>query len=149
MVRVVRALPEVDVTAVLERRRDRRRRLSFRLMSWGKASLVAASALATVACATGNQQPSATVTGTSATAATSTAKPVTYVTLPDIYGENAEIAKAKLDDLGLTKVELASSNTKYSTVEQARDWKVVGMQPGAGTVVKSDQPVTVTVVKVR
>ena len=64
-------------------------------------------------------------------------------------GENAEIAKAKLDALGLTKVELASSNTKYSTVEVPKDWKVVGMEPGAGTVVKSDQSVIVKVVKVQ
>lgn len=71
------------------------------------------------------------------------------MTLPDIYGENAEIAKAKLESLGLTKVELASSNAKYSTVEVAKDWKVVGMEPGAGRVVKSDQPVTVKVVKVQ
>lgn len=118
-------------------------------MMWGRVSLLAASALTMVACSTGNQQPPATVTGTSATSAASTAKPGAYVTLPDIYGENAEIAKTKLEKLGLTKVELASSNTKYSTVEQATDWKVVGMEPGAGTVVKSDQPVIVKVVKVR
>ena len=71
------------------------------------------------------------------------------MTLPDIYGENAEVAKTKLEDLGLTKVELASSNSKYSTVEEAKDWKVVGMVPGAGTVVKSDAPVILKVVKVR
>lgn len=105
-----------------------------------------------VACTTANQQAPAPETGTSATSSTSApsaAKPVTYVTLPDTYGENAEIAKTKLEDLGLTKVELSSSNAKYSTVEVANDWKVVGMVPGAGTVVKSDAPVIVKVVKVR
>ncbi len=121
-------------------------------MKWGKLSLVAASGLTMVACATSDQQAPATATGTSsasATSATSAAKPVTYVTLPDTYGENAEIAMAKLEGLGLTKVELASSNTKYSTVEVAKDWKVVVMLPGAGTVVKSDAPVILKVVKVR
>ncbi|MFM9033559.1 MAG: PASTA domain-containing protein [Mycobacterium sp.] len=117
-------------------------------MTWGKLSLLAASALTMVACQAAGQQPPATVTATPAASAPSAAKPVTYVALPDIYGQNAEIAKTKLEGLGLTKVELSSSNTKYSTVEQAKDWKVVGMEPGAGTVVKSDQPVIVKVVKV-
>ncbi len=71
------------------------------------------------------------------------------MTLPDIYGENAEIAKAKLEGLGLTKVELSSSNAKYNTVDVAKDWKVVSMVPGAGTVVKSDSPVILKVVKVQ
>ena len=118
-------------------------------MKWRRLTLLVASALTMVACQTTGQQPPATVTETSATSANSTAKPVTYVTLPDIYGENAEVAKAKLEDLGLTKVELASSNKKYSTVEVAKDWKVVGMVPGAGSVVKSDAPVIVKVIKVQ
>ena len=121
-------------------------------MKWGKFSLLAASAVTLVACATADKQTPVTVSGppsSSATSAPSTAKPVTYVTLPDTYGENAEIAKTKLESLGLTKVELASSNTKYSTVEVAKDWKVVGMVPGAGTVVKSDAPLILKVVKVQ
>ena len=139
------------MTTAIERPQGRYRGLvCCRLMKWGKLSLLAASALTMAACATANQQAPATVTGTSSTsAATSAAKPVAYVTLPDIYGENAEIAKKKLEDLGLTKAELASSNTKYPTVELAKDWKVVGMEPGAGSVVKSDQRVIVKVVKVQ
>jgi hypothetical protein len=46
-------------------------------------------------------------------------------------------------------VELASSNAKFSTVLEAKDWKVVGMVPSAGSVVKSDEPVIVEVIKVR
>lgn len=117
-------------------------------MKWGTLSLLAATALAMVACETASRPAPATVPTTSAAGAPSAAKPAGYVTLPDIYGENAEIAKKKLEDLGLTKVELASSNTKYGTVELAKDWKVVGMEPGAGTVVKSDQRVIVEIVKV-
>jgi hypothetical protein len=71
------------------------------------------------------------------------------VTLPETYGENAEVAKTQLEDLGLTKVELASSNTKFSTVLDAKDWKVAGMVPGAGSVVKFDDPVILEVIKVR
>ena len=121
-------------------------------MKWRRLTLLVASALTMVACGTTSQQPPATVTDTSETSATSansTAKPVTYVTLPDIYGQNAEVAKTQLKDLGLTKVELASSNKKYSTVEVAADWKVVGMVPGAGSVVKSDAPVILKVIKVQ
>jgi hypothetical protein len=125
-------------------------------MNWGKLSLLTASALTMMSCATANQQAPAPVTATSATSATtaatttgSAAKPVTYVTLPDTYGENAELAQTMLKDLGLTNVQLASSNTKYRTVEQAKDWKVAVMKPGAGTVVKSDAPVVLEVVKVR
>jgi uncharacterized lipoprotein YmbA len=121
-------------------------------MTWRRLTLLAVSALTMVACATTSQQPAATVTDTSeapATSATSAAKPVTYVTLPDTYGQNADVVKAQLEDLGLTKVELASSNAKFSTVEDAKDWKVAGMVPGAGSVVKSDAPVVLKVVKVR
>ena len=120
-------------------------------MKWGKLSFLAASTLTMVACS----QAPAPVTGTSATSATSAAsatsatKPATYVTLPDTYGESAEVAQAKLEGLGLTNVELASSNAKYSTVEQPKDWKVARMNPGAGTVVKFDAPVVLEVVKVR
>ena len=121
-------------------------------MKWRRLTLLVASALTMVACGTTSQQPPATVTDTSETSATSansTAKPAAYVTLPDIYGQNAEVAKTQLEDLGLTKVELASSNKKYSTVEVAKDWKVVGMVPGAGSVVKSDAPVILKVIKVQ
>jgi hypothetical protein len=36
-----------------------------------------------------------------------------------------------------------------SAVQEAKDWKVVGMVPGAGTVVKSDEPVVLNLFKVR
>lgn len=113
--------------------------------------LFTASAMTMAACGTAGRQAPAPVTpatsASPASSAQSTAKPVTYVTLPDTYGENAELAQTKLRDLGLTNVELVSSNAKYSTVEQARDWKVAAMKPGAGTVVKSDDPVVLQVVK--
>jgi len=123
-----------------------------RAMQWRRLTLLAASALTLVACQSTSPQPPAAVpdtSGTSASSDTSAAKPVTYVTLPDTYGQNAEVARTKLQDLGLTKVELASSNSKFSTVEEAKDWKVVGMVPGAGTVVKSDEPVVLNLFKVR
>lgn len=118
-------------------------------MKWGKPSLMAASALMIVACGKAAQPAPATVSATVAPSATSTAAPGAYVTLPDTYGRNAEIAKTTLENLGLTNVVFASSNTEHSTVSQPADWKVVAMEPGAGTVVKSDDPVILTVVKVQ
>lgn len=123
-----------------------------RVMQRRGLTLLVASALTLVACQTTSPQPPAAVSdasGTPATSDTSTAKPITYVTLPETYGQNAEVARTKLQDLGLTKVELASSNSKFSTVQEARDWKVVGMVPGAGTVVKSDEPVVLSLFKIR
>lgn len=123
-----------------------------RVMQRRRLTLLVASALTLVACQTTSPQPPAAVSdasGTPATSDTSTAKPITYVTLPETYGQNAEVARTKLQDLGLTKVELASSNSKFSTVQEARDWKVVGMVPGAGTVVKSDEPVVLSLFKIR
>lgn len=121
-------------------------------MKWTRLALMAASTLTTVACGTTSEQPPSIVTATSAasvTSATPAAKPASYVTLPDTYGQNAATVKKTLEDLGLTKVELASSNTKHSTVSEPKDWKVVGMVPGAGSVVKSDVPVILKVVKVQ
>ena len=124
-------------------------RITLDSMTWGKFSLVAASALTVVACGSPSQQAPATVTVTSPShsAVTSTAKPVTDVTLPDVTGKNAEIARTQLADLGLTKVELASANPKYSNVLLAKNWTVVGMEPAAGAVVKSDDVVVLKVYK--
>jgi len=49
--------------------------------------------------------------------------------------------------LGLTDVQLASTNPEYSVVVLARNWKVVGIEPAPGTIVKSDTPVIVKVYK--
>lgn len=118
-------------------------------MKWEKLFLVAGSALMLVACGKAEPPAPATVSATSAPSATSTAAPVTYVTLPDMYGQSADVATAKLEDLGLTNVELASSNTEHSSISRPADWKVVGMKPGAETVVRSDDPVILTVVKIQ
>jgi beta-lactam-binding protein with PASTA domain len=118
-------------------------------MNWGKFSVIAASTLIlATGCGSPSQPAPATVTVTSVSGAeTSTAKPALDITLPDVTGKNAEIARTELEDLGLTKVELASANPKYSNVLLAKNWSVVGMEPAAGTVVKSDHPVILKVYK--
>ena len=88
-----------------------------------------------------------TVTSSPQAPATSAKPQATSVTLPDVTGQNAEIARTKLEGLGLTKVELASANPKYSNVMLAKNWQVVGMEPAAGTTVKSDEPVILKVYK--
>jgi beta-lactam-binding protein with PASTA domain len=62
------------------------------------------------------------------------------ITLRDVTNQNAEIARSKLEKLGLT-------NVKPSSVIQAANWTVVSMDPAAGTVVRSDDPVIVKVTK--
>lgn len=108
--------------------------------------------LALAGCgASPNSTPSTvTVTSESSSAVaapTSTVAPVTDVTLPDVVGQNGEIAQDKLEDLGLTDVGFASGNPNYSTVLLVRNWTVVAMEPASGTVVKSDDPVILTVYK--
>lgn len=100
------------------------------------------------ACSAPSSSPPKTVTVTPSATTTTTPQPVaTDVTIPDVTGQNAEIVRHQLEDLGLTKVELASTNPEYSMVILARNWTVVGIEPAPGTVVKSDTPVIVKVYK--
>lgn len=98
----------------------------------------------------GGASAPSTVTVTKSTVAeapTSTVPPVTDVTIPDVTGQNAELAKDQLENLGLTKVEYASANPKYSVVLLARNWTVTAVEPAPGTVVKSDDAVILKVYK--
>lgn len=72
----------------------------------------------------------------------------TGITIPDIAaGTNAAIAESKLQALGLTNVELASANPKYSNVFLPKNWTVVSIEPGPGTQVQAADPVIVKVTK--
>jgi beta-lactam-binding protein with PASTA domain len=78
----------------------------------------------------------------------SVAAPAARITIPDgLVGENAEIAQSKLQALGLTKVELSSSNPKYSMVLRASNWTVTSIDPPPGTQVGASDPVIVKVTK--
>ncbi len=119
-------------------------------------------ALSASACGS-TSTPATTVTVTSTTAApaytaaappltplpvqTSTAAAPAGITIPDVTGQNAEIARTQLEGLGLTNVELASTNPKYSMVIMARNWTVVGIEPAPGTTVAAGSPVIVKVYK--
>jgi beta-lactam-binding protein with PASTA domain len=62
------------------------------------------------------------------------------ITLRDVTNQNAEIVRSELEKLGLT-------NVKLSSVIQAANWTVVSIDPAAGTVVQSDDPVIAKVTK--
>jgi len=71
----------------------------------------------------------------------------TPITIPDVAGQNAEIVRKNLEDLGLTDVNVSSANAKYSVVLLASNWTVVSIEPAPGTVVNSDDPIVVKVTK--
>ncbi len=122
-------------------------------MTATKAAPVLFACLVIAGCGAGTTSAPSTVTVTSAqaadaTAASTTTKPVAeQVTIPDVAGQNAEIAQSKLEKLGLTNVSLASANPNYSVVLLVRNWTVVGIEPAPGTVVRGDDPVVVKVTK--
>lgn len=112
-------------------------------------ALVVAAATLLVSCGSQTPAPS-TVTVTAPAGhgpSSSAAAAAGPVTIPDLTNENAEIARNKLKDLGLTNVELSSANPKYSMVIMAANWTVVSIDPAPGTVVKADDTVVVKVTK--
>jgi beta-lactam-binding protein with PASTA domain len=102
-----------------------------------------------IGCSGSNSKPSTvTVTAPTSGAITSSSVAATGpITLPEVAGKNAEIARSELEQLGLTNVELASANPKYSVVVLARNWTCVSIEPPAGTVVQAKDPVIVKVTK--
>lgn len=83
---------------------------------------------------------------TAAAEAPELAAPAT-ITIPEVEGQNAEIVRKNLGRLGLTDVNLASANPKYSNVILAKNWTVVSIEPPPGTVVAANDTVVVKVYK--
>lgn len=108
--------------------------------------IICTGSLLLASCGSQTAQPPSTVTVTSAAPTASVVAPA-QITLPDLTGQNAEIAQKKLEKLGLTDVTLASANPKYTMVLVAANWTVVSMEPPPGTVVQSNDPVVVKVTK--
>lgn len=85
-----------------------------------------------------------------APAALAPAAPVapSTVTLPDVVGQNGAIAEDTLRSLGLTKVEMAADATSgRQVVLSPANWTVTKIEPKAGTEVRSDQTIVVTMTK--
>ena len=69
------------------------------------------------------------------------------ITVPDMVGQNAELAQNRLKGLGLTSVELSSANPDYKSVWVASNWTVVSTDPAPGCVVNRSNRVVVYVTK--
>jgi beta-lactam-binding protein with PASTA domain len=114
------------------------------------ATLIGGTALLGLsACSSAPTEPKAATTFTQTVSAPAAPAPVavTNVTIPDVAGQNAEIVRQNLADLGLTNVVMASANPKYSMVLLAANWTVVSIEPGPGTTVRSDDPVVIKATK--
>ncbi|WP_461152323.1 PASTA domain-containing protein [Saccharopolyspora tripterygii] len=73
--------------------------------------------------------------------------PVVDVTLPEVAGKNGQIAVDELQALGLTAVTPASQDRNDAMVLLPANWTVTKLEPAAGTVVKSNSTVIVTMTK--
>lgn len=70
------------------------------------------------------------------------------VTLPDVVGQNGAIVEDTLRGLGLTKIELAAAGESgKQLVLNPANWTVTKIEPKAGTQIRSDQTVVVTMTK--
>lgn len=76
-----------------------------------------------------------------------TAKPVVDVVLPEVKGRNGRLVYAELQELGLTDVSYASRDADDKVVINPANWTAVKIEPAAGTTVRSDEPVVVTMTK--
>jgi hypothetical protein len=89
--------------------------------------------------------PPAAVTAPTAAAPASAAP--TKVTLPEVKGRNGGIVYDELKELGLTNVEMASRDKADTVVVVPQNWTAVKIEPAAGTEVRSNQTVVVTMTK--
>jgi hypothetical protein len=117
------------------------------------AGIAAIAAAMVSGCGSTTTAPPVTVTQTtvaqapSPVATTTEAPAPVHVTIPEVTGQNAEIVRKNLEDLGLTDVNLSSANPMYSVVVLASNWTVVSIEPAPGTLVNADDPIVVKVTK--
>jgi beta-lactam-binding protein with PASTA domain len=103
---------------------------------------VAAASILVTGC--GTASPSAAAPEASVT----TSAAPSMVTLPDVVGQNGAIARDTLTTLGLTKLDLAADATSgHQIVLNPANWTVTKMEPKAGTQVRTNQTVVITMTK--
>lgn len=113
----------------------------------------AVSAALVLAGCEGQEAPPAPATVTvqaPAPAISAAAAPVapSTVTLPDVVGQNGAIAEDTLRSLGLTKLQLAAdAKSGRQVVISPANWTVTKIEPRAGTKVRTDQTVVITMTK--
>lgn len=72
----------------------------------------------------------------------------TMLTIPgDLIGMNGQLAYEKLKDLGFTSIMPASGDPDDKVPLLLTNWKVTEVEPGAGTKVKSNSTIVLTMVK--
>jgi beta-lactam-binding protein with PASTA domain len=103
---------------------------------------VAAASILVTGC--GTATPSAAAPEASVT----TSATPSMVMLPDVVGQNGAIAQDTLTTLGLTKLDLAADAASgHQIVLNPANWTVTKMEPKAGTSVRTDQAVVITMTK--
>jgi beta-lactam-binding protein with PASTA domain len=76
------------------------------------------------------------------------AAPVTTVSVPKVVGKNGAIAREELAELGFAKVELAADpKSGRQIVLNPANWTVTKVEPAAGTSLRSNQTVVLTLTK--
>lgn len=109
---------------------------------------VLAVALIVTGCGTTAAPAPATVTVEAPALAVPDAPTLKTVTLPDVVGRNGAIARDTLRALGLTKVDFAADAASgRQMVLLPENWTVTKMEPQAGTQVRADQTVVITMTK--
>jgi hypothetical protein len=84
-----------------------------------------------------------------ASSPSTTAAPIVDVVLPEVKGRNGGIVYDELQKLGLTNVAYASRDKEDQVVLFPPNWTAIRIEPKAGTTVKSNDTVVVTMTKTR
>ncbi|PRC42622.1 hypothetical protein C6A85_000000109560 [Mycobacterium sp. ITM-2017-0098] len=115
---------------------------------WGAAVLVVGLVMGLVILiADPIHSPAQDASSKACPAPTSSATSLNGITLPDLIGQNAEIAKNRLKSLGLANVELSSATPQYKSVLVPSNWTVVSTDPKSNCLVNQHTRVLVYVTK--
>ncbi|MEU6203178.1 PASTA domain-containing protein [Micromonospora musae] len=95
--------------------------------------------------------PAATTPPTSAAPASSAARPspsaAAQLKMPNLVGENAQVAYETLTDLGFTKVTFGSQDDDDKVVLFPPNWTVTKQSAKAGVLVRADKTIVLTCTK--
>ncbi len=69
------------------------------------------------------------------------------ISIPDLAGQNAGTAKARLMGMGFSAINLSSANPRYDSVIVPENWTVVSTDPAAHCAVNRDENIVVYVNK--
>lgn len=69
------------------------------------------------------------------------------MTMPNLVGENAQVAYEKLREMGFTKVSFGSADPDHEVVLFPPNWTVTKQSAKAGVKVRTDQTIVLTCTK--